>query len=173
MKPDLPTIATGKQLFNIKQLNHFSIWHYLFELICLNPGPGAAGLFSPTMQTQLKYSLSSSLWQLLMKSGATTIITLTFLPSAPLPNPHTYTALRWCPVSQEMMVRIHLPAQVHPLQDLRASLTKLLWANWELNGDCELCWTGFWSYKFFVLFFSDFILSKTYFCFMLPNSLLS
>lgn len=30
-----------------------------------------------------------------------------------------HTALSWCPVSQEMMVRIHLPAQVHPLQELR------------------------------------------------------
>lgn len=56
---------------------------------------------------------------------------------------HTYTALRWCLVSQEMMVRIYLPAQVHPLQDLRASLIILLWTGWELNGDCELYWTGF------------------------------
>lgn len=51
--------------------------------------------------------------------GTTVIITHTFILSVPLSKTHTYTALRWCPVSQEMMVRIHLPTQVHPLHDLR------------------------------------------------------
>lgn len=46
MKPELPTITTGKQLLNMKQLDHFSTWHY-----CLNPGPRAAGLVSAAMQT--------------------------------------------------------------------------------------------------------------------------
>lgn len=46
-------------------------------------------------------------------------------PSPSLSSPidpcqkRTHTALSWCPISQEMMVRIHLPAQVHPLQKLR------------------------------------------------------
>lgn len=47
------------------------------------------------------------------------------LPSPSLPSPmdpcqkHTHTALNWCTISPEMMVRIHLPAHVYPMQELK------------------------------------------------------